>query len=97
MDDARARSEGFEKLRTFINSLPTDEQHEFAESCETSVAYLRKAISTGEPLREKLVIALERESGAAVLLEELRPDVDWAYVRGSTAAPSRKARRAYVR
>ena len=30
--------------------------------------------------------AIEKATGGAVMCEELRPDVDWAYLRGSGAA-----------
>lgn len=72
-------------LRTYINSLPTDAQRAFAERCGTSVGYLRKAISVGQPIRESLCINIERESAAKVRCEDLRPDVDWAYLRQSGA------------
>lgn len=72
-----------EALRTFLNSMTRAEQDEFAARCDTSIGYLRKAISTGERMRESLVINLERESGGVVLCESLRPDVDWAYLRAS--------------
>lgn len=32
--------------------------------------------------------AIERETNGKVRCEELRPDVDWAYLRGSNAAVS---------
>lgn len=63
--------------------MPTPEQEAFAKRCGTSLNYLRKAISTGQQLRESLVIDIERESGGEVRCEQLRPDVDWAYVRGT--------------
>lgn len=72
-----------EALREYLNSLVPDEQRAFAERCETSVGYLRKAISAGQKIAEKTVIAIERESGGAVRCEQLRPDVDWAYLRTS--------------
>ena len=72
-----------EKLRAYLNSLPTDEQTAFATRCGTSVGYLRKAISKGQKLGESTVIAIDRESGGEVPCECLRPDVDWAYLRGS--------------
>ena len=51
------------------------------ERCNTSEAYLRKAISKGQRLGESLCIKVDRESGGAVRCEDLRPDVDWAYLR----------------
>jgi DNA-binding transcriptional regulator YdaS (Cro superfamily) len=69
-----------ESLRLYLNSLETLEQEEFVARCETSLSYLRKAISREQKLGERLVIAIERESGGAVRCEQLRPDVDWKYL-----------------
>lgn len=74
-------------LRTFLNSMTRSGQDEFAARCKTSIGYLRKVISTGERMREALVIDLERESGGVVRCEPLRPDVDWAYLRGTSNSP----------
>ncbi|CAM3839189.1 transcriptional regulator [Castellaniella denitrificans] len=73
-------------LKTYLNSLAPPEQQDFAARCGTSLGYLRKAISTGQRIGESLCINIERESAGAVTCEELRPDVDWAYLRGSGAA-----------
>ncbi|MDR3353365.1 MAG: helix-turn-helix domain-containing protein [Zoogloeaceae bacterium] len=75
-----------EKLRAYINSLSPQQQQGFAERCGTSIGYLRKALSVKPNLSESLCINIERESAGAVTCEELRPDVDWAYLRGSGAA-----------
>lgn len=76
-----------EKLRTYLNSLTPDEQRAFAARCNTSVGYLRKACSTKQALAERLCIDLERESVRRVLCEDLRPDVDWAFIRNTPALP----------
>lgn len=55
--------------------------------CDTSLGYLRKAISVNQRIGEKLAIAIERESGGAVRCEEICPDVDWHYIRGSASEP----------
>lgn len=70
-------------LLDYLNSLPVPDQRAFAERAETTVGYLRKACSMRQRLGADLVIALERESGGAVRCEQLRPDVDWAYLRQS--------------
>lgn len=72
-----------ESLRTFLNGLSPTDQAVFADRCGTSIGYLRKAISTRQRIGESLAIAIERESVGAVTCEELRPDVDWAYLRGT--------------
>lgn len=76
------------KLLSYLNGLPTTEQVNFAQRSGTTVGYLRKAISKGQQLGEGLCINLERESGRAVLCEDLRDDVDWAYMR-NTPPPDR--------
>lgn len=72
-----------EKLREYLNGLSPDEQEQFAHRCDTSVGYLRKAISTKQLLGPNLVIAIERESGGAVTCEDVRSDVDWAFLRNT--------------
>lgn len=70
-----------EKLLAYLNSLQKAPRQRFVERCNTSEAYLRKAISKGQRLGESLCIKVDRESGGAVRCEDLRPDVDWAYLR----------------
>lgn len=72
-----------ETLRVFLNNLSPLNQAEFAARCRTSIGYLRKAISTGQRIGESLAISIERESAGAITCEALRPDVDWAYLRGT--------------
>ncbi len=74
-----------EKLRLYLKSLPTAEKNLFAQRCGTTYGYLRKAMSTGQPVAEKTCINIERESGGAVRVEDLRTDVDWAVIRNSPA------------
>lgn len=74
---------GMDKLLTHLNSMDPVDQQAFAKRCGTSVGYIRKAVSIGQKLGESLVISIERESAGAVTCEELRPDVDWAYLRGT--------------
>lgn len=63
-------------LRTYLNSLAPPDQVVFAQHCGTTVGYLRKMLSEGGPVREKLCAAIERHSDGAVSRKELRPD-DW--------------------
>lgn len=69
-----------ESLRIYLNSLAPADQTAFAVRCRTSLGYLRKVLSTGGKLGEGLCIRLERESSGHVMLESLRPDVDWGYL-----------------
>jgi len=68
-------------ITKYLNGLDVASQLDFARRCGTSVGYLRKAASIGQKIGEGLCIALERESQKAIRCEELRPDVDWAYLR----------------
>lgn len=73
-----------EELRAYLRTLDVRAQHAFANRCGTSLGYLRKALSVKGRLGEHIVIAAERESGGKVRCENLRPDIDWAYLRGTT-------------
>ena len=73
-------------LHAYLNQLPKEERQGFIQRCGTSESYLRKAISVGARIGENLCINIDRESGGAVRCEDLRPDVDWAYLRGTRAA-----------
>lgn len=75
-----------ESLRAYLKTLSPTEQQEFAVRCDTTIGYLRKVLSTGQSIGESIAIAIERESERAVTCEELRPDVDWAYLRRTPAA-----------
>lgn len=71
------------KLRSFINSMRPQEQIEFAKRCGTTIGYLRKAISKGQAFGADICVEIEKNSHGAVTCEELRPDIDWAYIRGN--------------
>lgn len=81
-----------ESLRTYLNGRPIDEQQAFAVRCGTTLGYLRKVLSTKQEIGPEIVIALERESGGEVRCEDLRPDVDWAYLRATARKRSREVR-----
>jgi DNA-binding transcriptional regulator YdaS (Cro superfamily) len=86
-----------ESLLAYLNNLPPHERDAFAARCKTSVNYLRSATSAGKKLGDRLVVSIERESGGAVRAEDLRPDIDWAYLRGgpvhgSKVPPRRSSR-----
>lgn len=74
---------GMKEVLAYLATLPADEKELFAARCGTTVGYLRKAASVGQRIGESIAIAIERESNRAVTVEQLRPDVDWAYIRGT--------------
>ncbi|MCL2872394.1 MAG: helix-turn-helix domain-containing protein [Betaproteobacteria bacterium] len=76
-----------DKLQKYINSLSVPDQHDFCRRIGTTIGYLRKAFSACGRLGESLCIDIERETGGAVRCEDMRPDVDWGYLRGTAPAP----------
>lgn len=74
-----------DKLLAYINSLPKSDRTRFCSACGTTERYLRKAISAKQRLGADLCIRIDRESHGSVTCEDLRPDVDWAYLRSSRA------------
>lgn len=70
-------------LQSYLNGLSVADQAAFAVRSGTTIGYLRKAISKGQLLGEKLVINMERESAGRIRCEDLRPDVDWDYIRAT--------------
>jgi DNA-binding transcriptional regulator YdaS (Cro superfamily) len=73
-------------LKTFWLSMPVPERQAFAERCGTSFGFLRNVAYGQKTCGEKLAIAIERESAGRLRCEQLRPDVDWAYLRGTARA-----------
>lgn len=71
------------KLIEYLNSLSPDQRAAFAKRCGTSLAHMRN-VAYGKRCGESLAINIERESGRAVRCENLRPDVDWAYLRNTS-------------
>lgn len=74
-----------DKLIAYIKSEfdTTIERESFCARCGTTWGYLKKARSIKQNLRESVCINFERESNGAVRCEDMRPDVDWAYIRGT--------------
>lgn len=72
------------KLLLFINGLDKVRRAAFCGACGTTEGYLRKAISRSQRLSADLCINIERESARQVRCEDLRPDADWAYIRGTS-------------
>lgn len=68
-----------EKLREYLNSLNQEQQKSFASACNTSVEYLRKAISKKQKLGPVLSVLIEIHSGNAVTRQELHP-TDWVMI-----------------
>ncbi len=71
------------ELRLFLAQMSLAERETFAKRCKTTPGHLRNVSYGCRTCAESLAIAIERESKRKVRCEELRPDVDWAYLRRS--------------
>lgn len=72
-----------EKLRAYLNAMSVAEQIDFAMRCGTTIGYLRKAMATHATPGARLAVAIERESGGSIRVEQLDPATDWAVVRSA--------------
>lgn len=62
-------------LRSYLNSIPVDEQADYARRAGTTIGYLRKAMSKGHCFDGALARRLDEQSDGAVSRHDLRPDV----------------------
>lgn len=76
-------------LLELLDSKTDAQRQAFAKACGTSVAYLYHIAKGRKQVGVPLIINIERESKGAIRCEDLRPGIDWAYLRNS-----RKKRRA---
>ena len=79
------------ELKDYLAELTPDERQTFADACESSVGHIKNIGYGYKPCAEKLAIAIEKNSGGKVRCEDLRPDVDWQFLRDSDAAERSKA------
>lgn len=70
------------KFKSYFMGLAADDRDAFARRCGSSRGHLTN-VAYGKSCAESLAINIERESRGAVRCEDLRPDVDWAYLRGT--------------
>jgi len=70
-------------FRLYWATLRGEARHDFAKRCETTVNHLNNVAYSGRRVGEGFAIRLERETDGAVTCEEMRPDVDWSYLRGT--------------
>lgn len=72
-----------EKLLKYLNSLSLEQRAQFCEACNVTEGALRTSISKGRKIDAATAINIERESRRKVMCEDVRPDVDWAAIRGT--------------
>lgn len=78
------------ELKTYFMAMTIEERDAFAKRCGTSRQHITN-VAYGRTCGEALAINIERESNGAVRCEELRSDVDWAYLRGTDCQPKEAA------
>lgn len=80
------------ELIDYLSGLTPQDQSAFAARCQTSIGYLRKAVSVKQKLGVELCIRLDRESGGAIRCERLRPGLDWEHLRAVALRASADAK-----
>lgn len=66
-------------------------QKDLARQLEVTPAMIWQWANDHRRVSAEQAIAIERATDGAVTCEELRPDVDWAYLRGSRKRRGRAA------
>lgn len=69
-------------LLEFIKPLTREELASFAARCKTSAGQIKQVAYGHRRASAALAIDIDRETGSSVTCEQLRPDIDWAYLRG---------------
>ncbi|UXH41592.1 MULTISPECIES: transcriptional regulator [Pseudomonas] len=76
-------------LHDYIKPFDKQTLNSFAASCGTTAGQLKQVAYGYRRPGAALAISIERESSRAVTCEEMRPDIDWAYLRSTD--PSKAA------
>lgn len=75
-------------LHDYIKPFDKQSLETFAVSCRTTVGQLKQVAYGYRRPGAALAISIERESSRSVTCEEMRPDIDWAYLRSTEPAQS---------
>lgn len=71
-----------ETLKRYVSDLGGDiEREEFATRCGTTFGHLRQIYYGNRTCDAGLAIEIEKNTNQAVMCEELRSDIDFAYLR----------------
>lgn len=73
------------ELKTYLSNLQRGGISKLANALGISSSYLSQLSSGLAPISLERCIEIEKATGGAVRCEELRPDVDWAYLRKSNS------------
>lgn len=69
-------------LLDFIKPMNKGVLEAFAFQCSTTPGQI-KQVAYGRRASAELAMRIDQASKGAVLCEAIRPDIDWAYLRGS--------------
>jgi DNA-binding transcriptional regulator YdaS (Cro superfamily) len=72
-------------LHDYIKVFSPVELTAFAARCATTPGQIKQVAGGYRRPGEYLAINIDRETGGLIPCESLRPDVDWAYLRGTAA------------
>lgn len=70
-------------FKDYFKGLGAEGQNDLAARCKTSAGYLKLVAYGHKTIGEGLAVEVERETGGAIRCEDLRPDVDWEYIRST--------------
>lgn len=73
-------------LHEYLKGLGKEGLDDFARRCGTTIGQLRQVSYNNRRAGAALAVSIERESKGSVTCDQLRPDIDWHYLRHSLAA-----------
>ncbi len=68
-------------LKSYIQNMPKNQRKEFAEKCGTSLGQLMQIYYGRRKCEINLAIQIHKNSNNAVTCDDLRPDVDFLFLR----------------
>lgn len=74
-------------LLDYIKPLKADALEAFALKCRSTPGQIRQ-VAYGRRASAELAIRIDMASDGAVRCEDIRPDVDWDYLRNQPAEPA---------
>lgn len=72
-----------EKLRTFLEQQPTGYKAQLARAIGRQPSYFSRQLSGDRAFTENDCIGIEKYTAGQVRCEDIKPNVDWAYLRRS--------------
>lgn len=71
------------KLHEYVSSKPPGESARMAKHLGVSASFVSQMVSEKSRVPDRLLAKVIGFCNGAVRCEDLRPDVDWAFLRGS--------------